>query len=124
VFGIPWEHAVPIILSVLASLVTVGQILQKVAESKRTADIQEAATVLTGYKEFVDQLQARIDRNDAEIQRLQKELRDVRTRYDEDRRRWEAEKAVLEYRVQELERENSRLRQRIEELRAAQGSCA
>ena len=89
---------------------------RKAVLDERNSKIEEAAKVVLGYSQLVDNLQKQIEVNNAEITRLHLELAELRKQSQIDREAWEAERADLQAQIEELQRENKRLRSELEKL--------
>lgn len=79
----------------------------------RKARSEDSATVIAGYNQLCENLRQMIELNNVEIARLRQELQAVR----DEQTLWRTERAVLEKRIEELERINRRLEAELERFR-------
>jgi len=110
------ELLIGLIPGVGALIISAFALLQKTAESRRNDKLVEAANIVTGYSQLVDDLQKQIECNNTELVRLRRELEELRTTAQRDRETWEQERADLQLQISELQEENRRLRKQLDEV--------
>jgi len=89
---------------------------RKAVLDERNSKIEEAAKVVLSYSQLCDGLQKQIAVNNAEIERLKRELIELRQQSQGDREAWEAERADLQDRIKQLQEENKSLRTELAKL--------
>ena len=107
---------VALVSGIGALIVSAFALIQKSAESQRNTRVLEAANVVTGYSQLCDDLQKQIAVNNAEIERLKRELIELRQQSQADREAWEAERADLQDQIKQLQEENKSLRTELAKL--------
>jgi len=111
------EVIISLITGLGALIISAFALLQKTAEAQRNDKLMEAANIVTGYSQLVDDLQKQIACNNDEIERLRREMDELRNQSQRDREAWEQERADLQMQISELQEENKRLRKQLEELK-------
>ena len=89
---------------------------RKAVLDERNSKIEEAAKVVLSYSQLCDDLQKQIAVNNAEIERLKRELIELRQQSQADREAWEAERADLQEQIKQLQEENKSLRTELAKL--------
>jgi len=104
------------IASLLGGLAGVAALGFRLIEVWRATHVAQQGNVLGAWNDLCERLQAQITANEQRLATLRAELQEIKRQHEADREAWQRKRTEMEQRILELENENAKLRERLDEM--------